>query len=236
MTWEQWLIFVSIWALAGIPLGPNALNCIALSAGAGFKRSLWSVAGILVAALCHKTAVILGAAAILLANAELFSLLKLCGAAYLIWMGISLWRKGGQLPATATPKATSRVQIVRQAFVVSMSNPKAILSYLAVFSQFLTPGEPLAPQLIVLVPTALSITAAIYVSYCALGTGIGRFLGTLRRRLIFNRSVGSFYICAGAALGRLRHAGHLRKPVEARPSHSGHECPFGVSCRGRCRR
>jgi homoserine/homoserine lactone efflux protein len=186
--------------LGGNTAGPKCANCIALSAGAGFRRSLWSVAGILVAALCHKTAVILGAAAVLLANAELFSLLKLCGAAYLIWMGISLWRKGGQLPTAATPKATSWVHIVRQAFVISMSNPKAILSYLAVFSQFLTPGEPLAPQLVVLVPTALGITAAIYVGYCALGTGIGRFLGTLRRRLIFNRSIGSFYIFAGAAL------------------------------------
>ena len=95
MAFDQWLIFVAIWTLAGLPLGPNALNCIAVSARIGFTRSLWSVAGILGAALCHKTAVIFGAATILLANAELFYVLKFCGAAYLIWMGISLRREGG---------------------------------------------------------------------------------------------------------------------------------------------
>jgi len=200
MTWEQWLIFVAIWTLAGIPLGPNALNCIALSAGAGFKRSLWSIPGILLAALCHKGAVLLGASALLLANAELFHIVKLCGAGYLIWMGISLWRKGDQLPDTADVKVTSRFHIVRQAFLISMSNPKALFAYLAVFSQFLTPGEPLAGQLIILVPSALVITGTIYLAYCALGTGVGRFLGTVRRRLVFNRSIGTFYIFAGSAL------------------------------------
>ena len=200
MTWDAWIIFIAIWTLAGLPLGPNALNCIALSAGTGFKRSLWAVAGILLAALCHKAAVVLGAATILLANAQLFALLKLCGAAYLIWMGIALWRKGGQLPSSDRPRASGRLAIVRQSFLISMSNPKALLSYLAVFSQFLTPGQPLGPQLAVLVPTALVITGAIYVGYCALGSGIGRFLGSLRRRMLFNRGIGSFYICAGAAL------------------------------------
>ena len=200
MGWEQWLIFVAVWTLAGLPLGPNALNCIALSASMGFLRSLWAVLGILIAALCHKAAVVLGFAAILLASAELFFVLKLCGAAYLVWMGISLWTRGGALPLAQGPKGASRGRVVRQAFLISMSNPKAILSYFAVFSQFITPADPLAGQLLVLVPTGLAVTAAIYIGYCALGTGVGRLLSSLRRRLIFNRAVGSFYICAGAAL------------------------------------
>ncbi|MBT7248158.1 MAG: LysE family translocator [Rhodospirillaceae bacterium] len=126
MAFDQWLIFVAIWTLAGLPLGPNALNCIAVSARIGFTRSLWSVAGILGAALCHKTAVIFGAATILLANAELFYVLTFCGAAYLIWMVISLWREGGELPQSSERAPASRFQIARQAFVISMSNPKAI--------------------------------------------------------------------------------------------------------------
>ena len=200
MTLDQWLIFVGIWTLAGLPLGPNALNCIALSAQRGFGRSLWSVAGILLAALTHKAAVILGVATILLANAELFQILKLCGAAYLIWMGISLWRKAGQPLGEVNTNEDTVLKIVRRAFVISMSNPKAILAYFAVFSQFLMPGQALAPQLLVLVPTALVITGTIYVGYCALGTGVGRLLSNLRRRLIFNRVIAGFYMAAGGAL------------------------------------
>jgi hypothetical protein len=52
----------------------------------------------------------------------------------------------------------------------------------------------------VLVPTALAITAAVFIGFCAVGTGVGRLLGTVRRRLTFNRSIGTFYIAAGAVL------------------------------------
>lgn len=200
VTLDQWFIFVVVWTAAGLPLGPNTLNCIALSAGAGFQRSLWAIMGILIAALFHMTAVILGVATILLANAELFHLLKLCGAAYLVWMGISMWRKRDQLPIADKPTQTSRIRIVRQAIFISMSNPKAILAYLAVFAQFLVPSAPLVDQLVLLVPTALVITVAIYVGYCTLGVGIGRFLNTARRRLTFNRAIGMVYIFAGTAL------------------------------------
>ncbi len=200
MSMDQWLIFVAIWTLATLPLGPNALNCIALSARAGFARSLFAVLGILIAALCHMTFVVLGAAAVLLANAEIFHIVKLCGAAYLVWMGFSMWRKGAHPPAAREAKNTSNGALVSHAILISMSNPKAILSYLAVFAQFLTPNEPLADRLIILVPTALVVVAAIYVGYCAIGTSVGRFLGTVPRRLAFNRTIATFYILAGASL------------------------------------
>jgi homoserine/homoserine lactone efflux protein len=201
MALESWLFFVVIWTLAGIPLGPNALNCIALSVDVGFRRSLWAIVGILVAAICFMAAVILGFAAVLAANAEVFSLIKLCGAAYLVWMGISMWRKEGETLATRKASFKSPGDAARRAFVISMTNPKAILSYSAVFSQFVTPGAPLAQPLIILTLTALVITAAIYVGYCAIGTGLSKFVGSAVRRRVFNRSVGAFYVFAGGSLG-----------------------------------
>lgn len=200
MTLDQWLIFVSVWTLAGLALGPNALNCIALSAGFGFRKSLWAVPGIMIASLCHMTAVILGVAAILLANAQLFALVKLCGAAYLIWMGFVMWRSHSGPPAGRQTVFISNADVVRRAFLISMSNPKAILAYLAVFSQFITPHEPLAHSLVILVPTALAITAIIFAGYCAVGSGVGRFLSTLRRHRLFNRTIATGYMSAGAAL------------------------------------
>ena len=200
MTLDQWWIFVVVWIAASIPLGPNALNCIALSASAGFRRSLWAVAGLLVAALCHMAVTVLGVAAILLANAMLFQVLKLCGAAYLIWMGISMWRKRNGLPAPDRPVSLSRLHIVRRAFLISMSNPKSILAYLAVFPQFISLNAPLPERLVVLVPTALTVVVIVYMGYCAAGLGVGRLLRSARRRLAFNRTVGGFYIFAGAGL------------------------------------
>jgi threonine/homoserine/homoserine lactone efflux protein len=200
MSFDQWLIFVAIWTAASLPLGPNALNCISASAGNGFRRSLWSVAGTVLAAICHMASTILGVATILLANATLFQGLKLLGAAYLIWMGLALWRsKHATFPVARRPSAGA-VELVRRGFLISMSNPKAILSYMAVFSQFLEPGAALAGRLAVLVPTALAIVIGVYAGYCALGLGIGRWISTARRRMNFNRGVGSVYLMAGIGL------------------------------------
>ncbi len=200
MTLDQWLIFIAVWTVAGLPLGPSALNCIASAAGNGFGRSLRSIAGILLAALCLMAATILGMATLLLANATAFQLVKLVGAGYLIWMGISLWRKPGTAISIARPAPAPVHVLVRRAFLVAMCNPKAILAYLAVFSQFVRPEAALAEQLLILVPTAQAITAMVYLGYCAAGTGIGRLLETARHRLVFNRGVGSIYAACGIGL------------------------------------
>lgn len=200
MSYDQWLLFVAIWIAASVPLGPNALNCIASSATDGFSRSLWTVLGIAAAALCHMAATTLGVSAILQLNATLFLVLKLAGAAYLIWMGISMWRKNADAIAIEKLPPAPASRLVRRGFLISMSNPKAIFAYLAVFSQFLDRSSPLADQLLILVPTALVILALVYGGYCAIGLGIGRLLKTARRRVFFNRGVGGFFVLGGIGL------------------------------------
>jgi len=200
MDFEHWLVFVGVWILAGLPLGPNALNCIAVAASAGFARALWPIAGILLASLAHMTATVLGVAAVLAANAAVFQVLKLVGAAYLIWMGVSLWRRGAVEFNTGHTPSTGAIRLLRNGFLISMTNPKAVFVYLAVFSQFLTASAPLGPQLLVLVPTATLITLLIYLGYALTGMGVGRLLASAKRRLVFSRSIASLYILAGLGL------------------------------------
>ena len=200
MTLDHWLLFLAVWIAASLPLGPNAMNCIALSAGAGFRRSLWALAGILAASVCHMTATLLGVAALLAANALLFQAVKLAGAAYLVWMGVSLWRRGASLEWDRQTEPQAVLPIVRRAALISISNPKAVFAYLAVFSQFVGPGDALAGRLAVLVPTSFAVTALVYSGYCLLGLGVARLLRTARRRRAFDRLVSVFYIAAGAGL------------------------------------
>lgn len=211
MTFETWLLFLAVWIAASLPLGPNALNCITLSAGAGFRRALWALGGILTASVCHMAATLLGVAALLAAHATLFQTVKLAGAAYLIWMGISQWRSGARTDLTQASGCPSRVAIIRRAFLVSMSNPKAVFAYLAVFSQFVEPGSDLIARLSVLVPTSFAITILIYGGYCALGLGIASLLGSIRRRRLFDRTVGAFYIAIGTGLAL--YEGQQNRPV-----------------------
>ena len=200
MSFDEWLFFVGIWFAAGLSLGPNAVNCIAVSSAYGFARALWAVLGILIAATAYMAAVAIGLGAVLLANEALFTGLKLAGAAYLIWMGIRLLRSGAVDLDVPVPLDVRTLTVVKKAVLISLSNPKAMISYGAVFSQFIRPDVALTPQLMVIVPTALAITAVIFTGYSALGVGVKRVIGSAKRRLWFNRGVGGFYLLAGAAL------------------------------------
>jgi threonine/homoserine/homoserine lactone efflux protein len=200
MTIDQWLIFLVVWIAASLPLGPNALNCIALSAGAGLRRSLYAVGGILIASACHMTATLFGVAALLAANAALFHAVKLTGAAYLIWMGIALWRKSARIELDKPSEHATSFEIVFRAFLISMSNPKAVFAYLAVFSQFVDPDGDLVGRLSVLVPTSFAVTVLVYGGYCLLGAGIAGYIRTSRRQRGFNRVIGALYVAAGTGL------------------------------------
>jgi len=200
MTLQDWVFFLSIWFVATLPLGPNAANCIAVSLTNGLGRGLWSVAGIVAAALCHMVATSLGLSSLLLANGALFQLVKWCGVAYLAWMGVSMLTRKAATLEFQHQAPTAPFVLARRAFLISMTNPKAILSYLAIFPQFIQPGADLAAQLVLLVPPALAIIALVYGAYCALGSWLARFLASRRRRLVFNRGIGGFYLLCALGL------------------------------------
>lgn len=200
MELSQWLEFVIIWTLAGIPLGPNALNCINSSAQYGFYKSLYCVLGIVLAAMIYISIVFSGLVTLLLVNVELFQLIRYLGAAYLIWMGISMWRKPASVFNTTGTAQCKPALLIRNSLLISLSNPKAILSYSAVFSQFISLQANSATQNTILVATALCIVVSIYIGYCYLGSAVTRFLDTLKKRTLFNKGVGSAYVLAGLGL------------------------------------
>lgn len=200
MSFDAWITFVVIWILASIPLGPNAFNCISTAVADGFKKSLLCILGILLAASVYIVVVSSGLSAILIANEQAFIIVKVIGAAYLICLGIKLYSKRSESLAIKLYGTNSRWRIVRNSFLISMSNPKAVLSYVAVFSQFIDQNSPLQAQLLILVPSALVIVAMVYSGYCWIGLGVEKILDNKRKLTIFNRSIGTAYIAAGAAI------------------------------------
>jgi len=200
----DWFVFVAFWTLASIPLGPNAMNCIVITVTDGFRRGLWAVIGVTSAAMCHMSAAALGISTILLTNAVLFQVIKVLGAVYLAWLGVCMILKHTKPIGLGDGRHVSRWAAVRRGYVTSITNPKAILVYFAVFPQFIKSGLPLLPQLAVLVPTALVIAIVVYTGYCAIGVGVSWLLFNPRRNQIFNYSVGVFYIIAAIGLFWLR--------------------------------
>ena len=198
MSWEAWIIFASFWVLFVTTPGPNAVNCISVAMAYGFRRALICVAGILTQATLFLTLSAFGVTALIAASPLAFLVLKWIGAGFLIYLGIRGWRRAGQPVEAPEPDAS---QLYFRAFMVATINPKSVAGYLAAFSQFVQPDVPLLLQMWVIMPTALGLTTLSYVSYCALGAGLGRTALSAMFNLYVQRILAVFFISYGLLLG-----------------------------------
>lgn len=200
MLFETWLTFVPIWAAACFGVGPNSVTCATAGATNGFLRGMWSAFGITAAGFLHAMIAAFGFSSLMLIYADAYAILKWLAVGYLVWLGIQLWRKRTAAFAIEKGQTESRSTVFRRGFLVSVSNPQAVLTYLAFFTPFINPEVPLTPQLIILVPTAIGIVLAIYTGYVVMGTPLRTFITSARRQLLLNRVTGSFYLAMATFL------------------------------------
>lgn len=200
MSLEHWLAFVAASAvLLAIP-GPTILLVISYALGHGRKAARSTVAGVALGDFTAMTASMLGLGALLATSASLFTALKWIGAAYLIYLGVKLWRAPvsaeGVEEAAEMPRERPW-RIFLHTYVVTALNPKSILFFVAFLPQFLDTARPLLPQMIIFEVTFLvlaTINAALY------GTLASMARTTIRRPSVqrtVNRAGGSLMIGAG---------------------------------------
>jgi len=202
MTLETWTAFaLASIAVLAIP-GPTILLVIGQSLGGGRRNALPLVAGVALGDLTAMTLSLAGLGALLATSATLFTLLKWAGAAYLVWLGVKLWRA----PAEAGAAPLTARRAMREAYVVTALNPKSIAFFLAFVPQFIDPTAPFVPQAALLVVT--------FVCFAGLNAGLyallaARLSGAVTRpaaRRGFNRLGGSILIGAGLATAAMRRA------------------------------
>ena len=207
MSVELWLAFVvaSIVLLA-IP-GPTVMLVVSYALGRGRHTGWVTVPGVTLGDFAAMTASLLGAGAILAASATLFTALKLAGAAYLIWLGVRLWRAN---PTTdgidGTVQDRGGWAMFWNAFVVTALNPKGIVFFIAFVPQFVVAERPLLPQFLILEVTFL-VLAAINVALWAIMAGEmrARFQNPAMMR-VTSRIAGCFLIGAGLLTAMVRRA------------------------------
>ncbi|MGA3251474.1 MAG: LysE family translocator, partial [Paraburkholderia sp.] len=139
MTLAHWLPFAIASAiLVAIP-GPTVLLVISYALGHGRRFALVTTAGVALGDLTSMTTSMLGLGVILAASAALFTALKWVGAAYLIYLGIKLWRAPAQAPDAPDTAETRTSRIFAHAFAVTALNPKSIIFFVAFVPQFIDP-------------------------------------------------------------------------------------------------
>jgi len=204
MSLDLWIAFVAASAVMLAIPGPTVLLVVSYALGHGRRTAAATVAGVVLGDFTAMTASLLGLGAVLAASASLFVALKWLGAAYLVWLGVRLWRAPvAEGPIAVVPAARPR-RMLAHAFAVTASNPKSIVFFVAFLPQFLDAGRPFAGQVAVMEASFLVLAALNAAAYALLASAAG---GAVRRpttRRAVNRLGGSALIGAGllAALWR----------------------------------
>ena len=201
MELSAWLAFCGAAAVLVLIPGPTILLVIGQSLGGGLRNALPLAAGVALGDLVAMVLSLAGLGAVLAASATLFAALKWVGAAYLIWLGITMWRAP---VAAEAPPPLPPGRAMRQAFVVTALNPKGIVFFVAFVPQFIDPARGFVVQAAILVVTFVSIAACNALAYALLA---GRLSGAVRRpsvRRILNRLGGTVLVGAGLAVALRR--------------------------------
>lgn len=177
MSVELWAAFALASSVLVMIPGPTVLLVVAYALGAGRGVALWVVGGVFLGDLVAITASVLGLGVLLAASATAFTILKWIGGAYLIWLGWKLWT-APVAPQRVEARAaeTSGPRMCLHALLVTVTNPKGLVFFVAFLPQFLDPAAPAAPQLAVMVATFTVIGALNALAYALAA-------GTLRERL-----------------------------------------------------
>ena len=197
MSIELWLGFVLASSLLLVVPGPTVMLVTGQALAHGRRSALATVPGVALGDLTAITLSCAGLGAVLAASAGLFTLLKLAGAAYLLWLGLKLWRTAPPPVDGAPPAPRAAGSLFAEAYLVTALNPKSIMFFVAFVPQFLVPTSPLLPQLLILIPTFVALAALNAALFALLAGSLHGRLGRPSLRRWLDRLGGTVLIGAG---------------------------------------
>jgi threonine/homoserine/homoserine lactone efflux protein len=199
VTLESWAAFAAASAVLLIIPGPTVLLVVSYALGQGWRTVLPMTVGVALGDFTAMTLSMLGLGALLAASATLFTILKWVGAAYLVYLGIKLWRAGGTLEAAPRTDAVSAARMLGHAWLVTALNPKSITFFVAFLPAFLDPQADFLTQMIVFETTFLLLAFANAFGYALVATRARRFVADPRAMGAVNKVGGGLLVGAGAA-------------------------------------
>lgn len=202
MPFETWLLFIAVSLVPAVSPGPGVMLAISNTLRFGRNATLSSAAGNALGLILIGFAVAFGFGALMATSALAFTVLKIIGAGYLVYIGIKIWRDKSSFNAleTGTAGRKSYRSLFVQALLVSTTNPKAILVITALFPQFMTHGGVNLEQTAILSITYAALCYANHAAIAFAGNSLRRFLTSPNRLTLVRRITGSLFMGFGAAL------------------------------------
>jgi len=199
MALDTWLLYLL--ASIGLSLTPGPNSLLALTHGAlyGVRRTLFTIIGGVFGFSALIALAMFGLTALLQASASVLTVLKWVGGAYLLWLGIQLWRSPAlQLDVNTRVARLSNAGMLRQGLLSAMANPKVLLFYGAFLPQFIDPQRGLFVQFVIMAATFASVEFVVEYLLARLAFRIKPWLAKGGRG--FNRCCGGLFALIGVAL------------------------------------
>ena len=167
----QFALFLAAALLLAVTPGPGIFYVAARTLAGGRAEGVASSFGTGLGGLVHVAGGALGVSAVVLASAELFTALKLAGAAYLVWLGVRamLAARREALAFADNAQVVGARRAFREGVLVEALNPKTAMFFLAFIPQFVEPAGSVAAQFVVLgvVSVALNTAGDVVVAFLA---------------------------------------------------------------------
>lgn len=204
MSFESWAAFAAASSILLIIPGPTILLVVSYALGQGWRTALPMAVGVALGDFTAMTLSMLGIGALLATSATVFTVLKVAGAAYLIYLGIKLFRAGGTLEVEPRQDAASAARMMAHAWLVTALNPKSITFFIAFLPQFLDRNGDFWQQMLIFEATFLVLAFTNALAYAFVAARVRHVVRNPLFIRIFNRTGGTLLIGAGIATVAMR--------------------------------
>ena len=205
MPFSTWIAFVIAGAVIAISPGSGAVLSMSHGMAYGFKKASATVLGLQLGLILVFAIAGAGVGSLLIASEVAFNIVKIVGALYLIYLGVSQWRAPVEPTTALAANAVASVipafgKRVLTGFLTNASNPKGIVFMVAVLPTFISNTLPLLPQLLILGATMCAIDTGVMHGYAWLAASMQRFFRDAKAIRRQNRFFGAVLVLVGAAL------------------------------------
>jgi homoserine/homoserine lactone efflux protein len=206
MALDTWTAYFLASILIALSPGSGAVLAMSHGLSFGLRRTRATIAGLQIGLVVILLVAGAGVGSLLVASELAFSIVKIMGAAYLIYIGWAQWRSStgiaadGEAAAAGDGSGLSDRRRFFTGLLTNVTNPKGILFMVAVLPQFISPSRPLWPQLLVMAVTTVAVDTVVMHGYAFAASRLQALFKNARAIRLQNRVFGGMLMAVGAGL------------------------------------
>jgi len=190
-------LFIPTMLLISITPGMCMTLAMTLGLSIGVKRTLWMMVGEVLGVALVAISAVLGVSVVMLKFPLLFSLIKFGGAAYLLFLGINMWRSKGKLSLalnSTSPVDIKKTTLLNQGFITAIANPKGWAFMISLLPPFINKAYAMPLQLTVLVLIIMISEFLCMMLYATGGRTVGKLITEQKNVKMMNKISGSLMV------------------------------------------